>query len=82
VIIPLILTGAFLYIESTVGPLVQMSALASVRAELVSAFIITCFLLLVTNYLLIRIAVSRAAGPKAVDSAPLTREGRLDQDAS
>ena len=64
VIIPLILTGAYFCIESTVEPLVQMPMLASLRATLAASFIVTCFLLLVTNYVLVRIAVARTAGRK------------------
>jgi hypothetical protein len=82
VIISLILYGAFFSIEMIVEPHVQMPVLASVRAQLVGTGIITCFLLLVTNYLLIRIAVRRAAGPKAVDVAPQTRDAQPDRDPS
>jgi hypothetical protein len=64
VAISLIVGGLILWVNNVISPLVQATGSPttanSMRANLIAAGIASCFLLMVTNYVCVRIAIARA----------------------
>lgn len=68
VAISLILSGAFLYVDVVVERVLQMEGeqptVLSVRSTVIATAIVTCFLVMIANYLAVRVAIIWTARPQ------------------